>query len=484
MIVFSVLYRLAKLVSFRKLNSLLRKAILLDTALVSAFAIILTLPTSSLAGSQERLLIAQSLPTAPSFSPAYGLYTSNSWIPPAQAVSITAPAGSIYFTTDGSQPTSSSTPYTSSFVVSSNTQINAIAVVSGVASPVVSAFYAFDNNAVLISQIDLPLWLRADFGPILNSGLLTRWGDVSLSENDATSTSPNQPALIDDAINDLPAVSFVPGTSGNYLSVPSGVSGFSSGASIFIVAKPTALTAGSQILSLGSSGSMDNAVTVSINSSGAPTLSVYDSSGSPTSTSSSNAFSTTAFHLYEFVQSGTTATVFVDGTQVGQNAAMNSLPTGTLTGSFIGQSIAGGNYFTGEIAEVLVYNTAISQSSRSALEALLLHKYQLIQQPVPPLFSAGSGTLSGPTQLVISAPASATVYYTTDGTDPTSSSNLYNGPLNIFYSQTVKAISVNGDQQSAVATASYVLDSTLFPAPSSGGPPMQVNLTEPCTAIP
>ncbi|HEY9756551.1 MAG TPA: chitobiase/beta-hexosaminidase C-terminal domain-containing protein [Oculatellaceae cyanobacterium] len=481
---FSVLNKFTEFISLWKVNERRRKANVLVKALVLIAAIILGLPSLSLANSKDRLLIAQSLPTAPSFSPAYGLYTSNTWVSPAQNVSITAPSGSIFYTLDGSQPTSSSTPYTSSFLVGSNTQINAIAVVSGVASPVASAFYAFDTNAVLIPQTNLPLWLRADFGPILSSGFVTRWADISQSENDATSTSPNQPSLIDDAINDLPAVSFVSGTSGNFLSVPSGVSGFSAGASMFIVAKPKALTAGSQILSLGSSGSMDNAVTVSINSSGEPTLSVYDSSGSPTSASSSTAFSTTAFHLYEFVQSGTTATLFIDGKQVGQNTAMNSLPSGTMTGSFIGQSISGGNYFSGDIAEVMVYNTALSQSTRSALEAFLLHKYQLPQQPVPPLFSAASGTLPAPTQLVISAPANATVYYTTDGTNATTSSNLYNAPIDILYSQTVKAISVNGDQQSAETTASYVLDSTLFPAPASGGPAMQINLTEPCTAIP
>lgn len=481
---FSFLNKSTELVFFWKLNKRHRKANLLVKALASVVAMILCLPSLSLADSTAPLLIAQSLPTAPSFSPAYGLYTSNSYGPVAPTVSITAPAGSIYYTLDGSQPSTASTPFTSSFRVGANTQINAIAVVSGVASPVASAFYAFDNNAVLISQTNLPIWLRADFGPILGSGSLTRWADVSLNENDATSTSPNQPSLIDDAINDLPAVSFVPGTTGNFLSVPSGVSGFSAGTSIFIVAKPKALTANSQILSLGSSGSMNNAVTVSINSSGEPTLSVYDSSGSPTSASASTAFSTAAFHLYEFVQNGTTATLFVDGIQAGQNTAMNSLPTVTMTGSFIGQSVVGGNYFTGDIAEIMVYNTALSQSSRSALEAFLLHKYQLTQQPVPPIFSATSGTLSGPTQLVISSPANATVYYTTDGTTPSTSSNLYSGPLDILYSQTVKAISVNGDQQSATTTASFVLDSTLFPAPSSGGPAMQINLTEPCTAIP
>jgi hypothetical protein len=486
MVVLIVLRILAELKCFQQNIQYCIKANHFLRLMVSA-SIICFFAYPGLADSSMPVIIAQSLPTPPSFSPAYGLYTSQGWYfygSPIQNVSMSAPAGTIYYTLDGSQPTTSSAQFTSSFDVATNTQINAIAVVSGVSSPVASAFYAFDSNAVLISQSNLPLWLRADFGTIVGSGLLTRWADISQNENDATTSSPNQPSLINEAINDLPAVSFTPGASGNFLSIPSAVSDFSSGASIFIVAKPKALTSGSQILSLGSSGSLANAVTVSINSSGQPTLSVYDSSGTPTTVSASTAFSTAAFHLYEFVQSGSTATVYMDGIQVGQNAAMNSLPTGSMTGSYIGQSVAGGDYFTGDLAEVMVYNTSLSQSSRSAVEAFLLHKYQLTQQPVPPVFSTASSTLSAPSQVALSAPANATMYYTTDGTDPTTSSAVYNGPLNIFYSQTVKAISVSGDQQSAVSSASYVLDSTMYPAPATGGPPMQVNLTEPAIAIP
>ncbi len=74
----------------------------------------------------------------PTFSPPAGSYTT------PQSVTISdISTKTIYYTTDGSVPTTSSTPYSGPITVSSSETINAIAVLNGFThSPDVSAPYA------------------------------------------------------------------------------------------------------------------------------------------------------------------------------------------------------------------------------------------------------------------------------------------------------------------------------------------------------
>ena len=78
---------------------------------------------------------------APAFSPVAGTYDA------AQSVTITdtTPNAAIYFTTDGSLPTTNSTIYSSPIVVSSTETVNATAIASGYsASPVASWLYTIN----------------------------------------------------------------------------------------------------------------------------------------------------------------------------------------------------------------------------------------------------------------------------------------------------------------------------------------------------
>lgn len=59
------------------------------------------------------------------------------------------------------------------------------------------------------------------------------------------------------------------------------------------------------------------------------------------------------------------------------------------------------------------------------------------------------------TNVTITAGEGTTIYYTTDGTEPTTESNLYSAPFAINATTTVKAIAVKGTTKSAVATETY-----------------------------
>ena len=63
--------------------------------------------------------------------------------------------------------------------------------------------------------------------------------------------------------------------------------------------------------------------------------------------------------------------------------------------------------------------------------------------------------------------ATAEVYYTTDGSTPTSESNRYTAPLTLDKTTLLRAIEVKDGESSAIATASYILVSSVLNQPNN-----------------
>jgi hypothetical protein len=80
-------------------------------------------------------------------------------------------------------------------------------------------------------------------------------------------------------------------------------------------------------------------------------------------------------------------------------------------------------------------------------------------QTIAPTFSVAAGTYSTMQMVSMSSKSSGSkIYYTTDGTTPTTSSKLYTGFLTVTSSTTVKAIAQSSNMApSAVASASYTM---------------------------
>jgi parallel beta-helix repeat protein len=76
-----------------------------------------------------------------------------------------------------------------------------------------------------------------------------------------------------------------------------------------------------------------------------------------------------------------------------------------------------------------------------------------------PTFSLAAGTYTGAQSVTISASTSgATIYFTTNGTAPTTSSALYSAPITVSATETLEAITVaSGYNNSAVAIAVYTI---------------------------
>jgi hypothetical protein len=315
------------------------------------------------------------------------------------------------------------------------------------------------------------------------SGKVSSWGDASGSGNTATqATSGNRPTFLSNAINGQPAVQFNSGSS-TFLQLPGGMSDLSSGVSILAVVKPYSVSSGARLLDFGNGSASDNIYLSEPTSTGL-TLETYNGS-SGTSVTSSSAITLNQYQVVAAVDNGSgTATIYTNAFEGAQNASMGTLNNLLRADNNIGEASAGGNYFNGEIAELVVYSRALTVSELSDLQSYFMTKYQLLSNVPAPIISVAAGSLSAPTQVAIYSPAGASVFLTTDGSTPTTSSPAYQGQITVAYSQTVKAIAVINGVESSVASAAYTLDSTQWPAPGSTSTPVQLILQLPGVAIP
>ena len=106
------------------------------------------------------------------------------------------------------------------------------------------------------------------------------------------------------------------------------------------------------------------------------------------------------------------------------------------------------------------------------------------QQAATPVLSPGSQSFAGSLSVTITDSTSgASLFYTTDGSTPTTASTKYTGAITVNTTQTIKAIaSASGFLQSAVASATYTLQSqtlapTFSPGPGSFNTAQNVTLT-------
>jgi Chitobiase/beta-hexosaminidase C-terminal domain len=110
---------------------------------LSAIAIVAGFNNSGVASAAYTIGTGGAVSTAtPQISPASGAYTVG------QAVTITdaTPGAAIYYTTDGSTPSTSSTAYTTSLILSQGETINAIAVAGGSTSAQATATYTISGG--------------------------------------------------------------------------------------------------------------------------------------------------------------------------------------------------------------------------------------------------------------------------------------------------------------------------------------------------
>lgn len=226
------------------------------------------------------------------------------------------------------------------------------------------------------------VWFKADgIAGISNGSRLSLWSDASGNGNSASQpTVTQQPTYIENAMNGLPAVRFNSANS-TWMGFKRAVS--NDFTLVFVyqstqgVGTGTAFFDGAGLIN-GEMGGVQNDFGTCLNANGQ----IIAGTGNPdTSMASGGGFNDGRPHVVTFkrVQSSGGLVLYVDGSPVAKAFG----GTQSLTGP--AQLVLGAqqtllNYLSGDIAEVLIYDSALSDASRGAVENGLIGKYGILSR--------------------------------------------------------------------------------------------------------
>lgn len=429
----------------------------------------------------------------PTISPAAGVYTGlplNAVTnPPEVTVSMSSyPSATIHYTTDGTTPTTGSSTYSAPFAINKSTTVKAIAKLGSATSPVTTRFLNISPSADVVPRTGLTAWYKTDSGVIGDGAEVSQWTDLSGTgeELDASQSDANkQPQYKTDY--DFPRITT--DATPRFMKVAPGFSDMAGGLTFFAVTRPNSTTGGDTWIFTASNGSSSDSIEVKDDQGGQRArLRILKGGSSNSIVTSGGTLPANKFQILECLQEGAlnTGRIFIDGVQRA-SGALNSTNDITRLLNSIGSNPDGNaEFYSGDYTEIILYNRPLSDSERLRVRNYLATKYQtaLIHTVDAPVVQPAGATLSAPAQVTITAPTGAIVYFTQDGTNPTTNSQQYRKPINVHYTQTIKAMAVKNGITSSIASQTYTLDSTLWPAPSSDSTPLNIQLQLPTTAIP
>ena len=309
---------------------------------------------------------------------------------------------SIYYTMDGSSPTTSSTLYDDHLICYITTvgtyTIKAIAVKAGMANSGVA------STTVTLSQVATPTITALDIigGKRITITSATSGASIYYTTHDLT--NPMLPPY--SLLSTLYSGAFDITTAGTYtIRANAGKYGMVE----------------SEFSSI-STFSLSEVVT--------PTITVSDVTGGKRITLTSTTSGASIYYTLDGATPTTSSTLY--------NSAFNITATGTYTIKAI--AVKSG-----------MTNSGVASSTVT------------VSQVATPTANPASGTVvtSGSTVTLATTTSGVTIYYTTNGTNPTTSSAVYSSPIAITGATTIKAMAVKaGMVNSGVATFNYTISST------------------------
>jgi hypothetical protein len=350
---------------------------------------------STVASATYAVSAAETAAATPTISPASGTSFASSV---SVSISDSTPSATIYYTTNGSVPSTSSSVYSGPITVSASTTVEAVAIANGYqASAVASASYTLSVAQMPAATPIISPASGTSFASSLNVSIVdsTPGATVYYTTNGSTPTTSSSvysgPIMITAA------------TTVKAIATASGYTQSAVGSTAYTLESAAA----GPIISPGSGTSFATSLSVSISDS-TPGATIYYTTNGSTPTTSSKVYSGPIM----------------------------------ITAASTVKAIATASGYT--------------QSAVSSIA------YTLQSATAAPIISPGSGTsfaTSLSVSISDSTPG-ATIYYTTNGSTPTTSSKVYSGPIMITGATTVKAIATaNNFTQSGVSSTSYTLQS-------------------------
>jgi AraC-like DNA-binding protein len=424
---------------------------------------------------------------APLFSPAAGSYTSTQTV----TLSDTTPGAAIYYTANGSMPSTSSTLYSGAITVSASETIQAIAVATGNSnSSIASAAYNISLTAATPTfSVPTGNYTSTQSVSIADT---TTGAAVYYTTNGSmptTSSTPYSGAITVSSTETIQAIA-----------VAAGYSNSAVAAAAYTINVPVTPTAAAPTFSV-SSGNYTSTQSVAISDTTSGAAIYYTTNGSTPTTGSTQYNGAITVSTTETIQAIAVAAGYSNSAIASAAYAISATVEPTTAAPTF--SVSSGNYTSSQSVTIAdttngatiyyttngstpttgstQYNGAITVSTTETIQAIAVaagysnsavasaaYAISATVEPTTaaPIFSVSSGNYTSAQSVSITDTTSgATIYYTTNGSTPTTSSTQYSGAITVSSTETIQAIAVvAGDTNSPVAAAAYTISAAVTPA--------------------